>query len=236
MKKVKFVTIPKVKTPNQRKYLIAILATLLGIFITIAIRQNDEPGLLTSAREDELVLILDDLSKQKDLLEVELIKQKQTLDSLKNGSNDEAQAASQKRIDQLILLSGTAPVSGRGIQVLMTGDTYSINAFTILDTVQELRDAGAVAIEINGIRIINSTYFNDTVNGININLTGIRSPYKLLALGDPETMSTALKIPGGMSESISTTGGRVVITESSSIEVNSVASITTPQYAQEDKE
>lgn len=236
MKKVKFVTIPKVKTPKQRKYLIAILATLLGIFITIAIRQNDEPGLLTSAREDELVLILDDLSKQKDLLEVELIKQKQTLDSLKNGSNDEAQAASQKRIDQLILLSGTAPVSGRGIQVLMTGDTYSINAFTILDTVQELRDAGAVAIEINGIRIINSTYFNDTVNGININLTGIRSPYKLLALGDPETMSTALKIPGGMSESISTTGGRVVITESSSIEVNSVASITTPQYAQEDKE
>lgn len=235
MKKVKFVTIPKVKTPKQRKYLIAILATLLGIFITIAIRQNDEPGLLTSAREDELVLILDDLSKQKDLLEVELIKQKQTLDSLKNGSNDEAQAASQKRIDQLILLSGTAPVSGRGIQVLMTGDTYSINAFTILDTVQELRDAGAVAIEINGIRIINSTYFNDTVNGININLTGIRSPYKLLALGDPETMSTALKIPGGMSESISTTGGRVVITESSSIEVNSVASITTPQYAQEDK-
>lgn len=234
MKKVKFVTIPKVKTPKQRKYLIAILATLLGIFITIAIRQNDEPGLLTSAREDELVLILDDLSKQKDLLEVELIKQKQTLDSLKNGSNDEAQAASQKRIDQLILLSGTAPVSGRGIQVLMTGDTYSINAFTILDTVQELRDAGAVAIEINGIRIINSTYFNDTVNGININLTGIRSPYKLLALGDPETMSTALKIPGGMSESISTTGGRVVITESSSIEVNSVASITTPQYAQED--
>lgn len=235
MKKVKFVTIPKVKTPKQRKYLIAILSTLLGIFITIAIRQNDEPGLLTSAREDELVLILDDLSKQKDLLEVELIKQKQTLDSLKNGSNDEAQAASQKRIDQLILLSGTAPVSGRGIQVLMTGDTYSINAFTILDTVQELRDAGAVAIEINGIRIINSTYFNDTVNGININLTGIRSPYKLFALGDPETMSTALKIPGGMSESISTTGGRVVITESSSIEVNSVASITTPQYAQEDK-
>lgn len=235
MKKVKFVTIPKVKTPKQRKYLIAILATLLGIFITIAIRQNDEPGLLTSAREDELVLILDDLSKQKDLLEVELIKQKQTIDFLKNGSNDEAQAASQKRIDQLILLSGTAPVSGRGIQVLMTGDTYSINAFTILDTVQELRDAGAVAIEINGIRIINSTYFNDTVNGININLTGIRSPYKLLALGDPETMSTALKIPGGMSESISTTGGRVVITESSSIEVNSVASITTPQYAQEDK-
>lgn len=235
MKKVKFVTIPKVKTPKQRKYLIAILATLLGIFITIAIRQNDEPGLLTSAREDELVLILDDLSKQKDLLEVELIKQKQTLDSLKNGSNDEAQAASQKRIDQLILLSGTAPVSGRGIQVLMTGDTYSINAFTILDTVQELRDAGAVAIEINGIRIINSTYFNDTVNGININLTGIRSPYKLLALGDPETMSTALKIPGGMSESISTTGGRVVIIESSSIDVNSVASITTPQYAQEDK-
>lgn len=230
-KKIRVKTPKGLQTPQSRRYFAVILSILLGIFISIAIKQNDQPELLTSVREDELVLILDDLSKQKDALEIELLKQSQILDSLKSGSGDEARKAAQNRIDQLILLSGTAPVAGRGIQVLITGDVYSVNSFTILDTVQELRDAGAVAIEVNGVRVINSTYFTDTNEGISVNNTKIRSPYKLLALGDPETMSTALKIPGGMSENVTTSGGNVIITEFPELEITSSVPLTTPEYA-----
>ena len=230
-KKIRVKTPKGLQTPQSRRYFAVILSVLLGIFISIAIKQNDQPELLTSVREDELVLILDDLSKQKDALEIELLKQSQILDSLKSGSGDEARKAAQNRIDQLILLSGTAPVAGRGIQVLITGDVYSVNSFTILDTVQELRDAGAVAIEVNGVRVINSTYFTDTNEGISVNNAKIRSPYKLLALGDPETMSTALKIPGGMSENVTTSGGNVIITEFPELEITSSVPLTTPEYA-----
>jgi uncharacterized protein YlxW (UPF0749 family) len=230
-KKIRVKTPKGLQTPQSRRYFAVILSVLLGIFISIAIKQNDQPELLTSVREDELVLILDDLSKQKDALEIELLKQSQILDSLKSGSGDEARKAAQNRIDQLILLSGTAPVAGRGIQVLITGDVYSVNSFIILDTVQELRDAGAVAIEVNGVRVINSTYFTDTNEGISVNNTKIRSPYKLLALGDPETMSTALKIPGGMSENVTTSGGNVIITEFPELEITSSVPLTTPEYA-----
>ena len=230
-KKIQVKTLKGLQTPQSRRYFAVILSVLLGVFISIAIKQNDQPELLTSVREDELVLILDDLSKQKDALEIELLKQSQILDSLKSGSGDEARKAAQNRIDQLILLSGTAPVAGRGIQVLIKGDVYSVNSFTILDTVQELRDAGAVAIEVNGVRVINSTYFTDTNEGISVNNTKIRSPYKLLALGDPETMSTALKIPGGMSENVTTSGGNVIITEFPELEITSSVPLTTPEYA-----
>jgi uncharacterized protein YlxW (UPF0749 family) len=230
-KKIRVKTPKGLQTPQSRRYFAVILSVLLGIFISIAIKQNDQPELLTSVREDELVLILDDLSKQKDALEIELLKQSQILDSLKSGSGDEARKAAQNRIDQLILLSGTAPVAGRGIQVLITGDVYSVNSFTILDTVQELRDAGAVAIEVNGVRVINSSYFTDTNEGISVNNTKIRSPYKLLALGDPETMSTALKIPGGMSENVTTSGGNVIITEFPELEITSSVPLITPEYA-----
>lgn len=230
-KKLALKTPEKLKTPQGRRYLAISLTFLLGILITIAIKQNDQPELLSSAREGELVLILDDLTKQKDLLEDEVIRQNQVLESLKNGSNEDARKAAQDRIDQLILLSGTAPVSGRGIQVRITGDVYSVNSFTILDTVQELRDAGAVAIEINGVRVINSTYFNDTNSGISVNLTPIRSPYKILALGDPETLATALKIPGGMSESVTTSGGQVIINKFTSLDIQASVPLSTPQYA-----
>ena len=212
-KRIRVKTPNKLQTPQGRRYLIVGLTIILGIFLSLAIKQNDEPKLLSSAREDELVRILDDLSKQKDNLELELIKQSQILESLKSGSNEEAKKAAQNRIDQLILLSGTAPVTGRGIQVLITGDVYSVSAYTVLDSVQELRDAGAVAIEINGNRVINSTYFNDTSDGITINQAKIRSPYRINALGDPETLATALKIPGGLAEKVTTSGGQVVITQ-----------------------
>ncbi len=230
-KRIRVKTPNKLQTPQGRRYLIVGLTIILGIFLSLAIKQNDEPKLLSSAREDELVRILDDLSKQKDNLELELIKQSQVLDSLKSGSNEEAKKAAQNRIDQLILLSGTAPVTGRGIQVLITGDVYSVSAYTVLDSVQELRDAGTVAIEINGNRIINSTYFNDTSDGITINQAKIRSPYRINALGDPETLATALKIPGGLAEKVTTSGGQVVITQYATLVIESTVDLITPQYA-----
>jgi uncharacterized protein YlxW (UPF0749 family) len=230
-KRIRVKTPNKLQTPQGRRYLIVGLTIILGIFLSLAIKQNDEPKLLSSAREDELVRILDDLSKQKDNLELELIKQSQVLDSLKSGSNEEAKKAAQNRIDQLILLSGTAPVTGRGIQVLITGDVYSVSAYTVLDSVQELRDAGAVAIEINGNRIINSTYFNDTSDGITVNQAKIRSPYRISALGDPETLATALKIPGGLAEKVTTSGGQVVITQYATLVIESTVDLITPQYA-----
>ena len=230
-KRIRVKTPNKLQTPQGRRYLIVGLTIILGIFLSLAIKQNDEPKLLSSAREDELVRILDDLSKQKDNLELELIKQSQILESLKSGSNEEAKKAAQNRIDQLILLSGTAPVTGRGIQVLITGDVYSVSAFTVLDSVQELRDAGAVAIEINGNRVINSTYFNDTSDGITINQAKIRSPYRINALGDPETLATALKIPGGLAEKVTTSGGQVVITQYATLVIESTVDLITPQYA-----
>ena len=78
-KKLALKTPEKLKTPQGRRYLAISLTFLLGILITIAIKQNDQPELLTSAREGELVLILDDLTKQKDLLEDVLIKQNQVV-------------------------------------------------------------------------------------------------------------------------------------------------------------
>ena len=74
----------KLDKPKNRKYFAIFLTIFLGISITIAIRQNNEPEVLSSAREDELVLILDDLVNQTDQLERELNKQQQILDSLKN--------------------------------------------------------------------------------------------------------------------------------------------------------
>ena len=219
------------KKRNFQKYYLVFLTVFLGLLITWSIRQNDEPEVLTSAREDELVLILDDLVKQTDNLEQELVKQKQVLESLQNGSNEQAREAAQRRLDQLIVLSGSAPVSGSGLQIRITGDLYSVSAFTLLDMIQELRDAGAVAIEINGNRVVSNTYFLDAVDGIKISQKTIRSPYVVNVIGDPATLETALKIPGGIVETIQTADGVVVVNKSTNIDIDSIVTLEVPEYA-----
>jgi len=221
----------KTKRRNSQKYYLVFITIFFGLLITWSIRQNDEPEVLSSAREDELVLILDDLVKQTDNLEKELVKQRQVLESLKNGSSEEAKAVAQRRLDQLIVLSGSAPVSGPGIQIRITGDLYSVSAFTLLDTVQELRDAGALAIEINGNRVVSNTYFLDAPDGIKVSLKTVRSPYILNVIGDPATLETALKIPGGIVETIQTSDGAVVINRSTNVDIDSIVSLKNPEYA-----
>jgi uncharacterized protein YlxW (UPF0749 family) len=221
----------KKKKKNYQKYYLVILTIFLGLLITWSIRQNDQPEVLSSAREDELVLILDDLVKQTDSLEQELVKQRQVLESLQSGSSEQAREAAQKRLDQLIVLSGSAPVSGPGLQIRITGDLYSVSAFTLLDAIQELRDAGAVAIEINGNRVVSNTYFLDAPDGIKISQKTIRSPYVVNVIGDPATLETALRIPGGIVETIQTADGAVAINKSTNVDIDSVVTLEVPEYA-----
>jgi uncharacterized protein YlxW (UPF0749 family) len=176
-------------------------------------------------------LILDDLVKQTDSLEQELVKQRQVLESLQSGSSEQAREAAQKRLDQLIVLSGSAPVSGPGLQIRITGDLYSVSAFTLLDAIQELRDAGAVAIEINGNRVVSNTYFLDAPDGIKISQKTIRSPYVVNVIGDPATLETALRIPGGIVETIQTADGAVAINKSTNVDIDSVVTLEVPEYA-----
>ncbi len=221
----------KRKKKNNQKYYLVFLTIFLGLLITWSIRQNDQPEVLSSAREDELVLILDDLVKQTDSLEQELVKQRQVLESLQSGSSEQAREAAQRRLDQLIVLSGSAPVNGPGLQIRITGDLYSVSAFTLLDAIQELRDAGAVAIEINGNRVVSNTYFLDAPDGIKISQKTIRSPYVVNVIGDPATLETALRIPGGIVETIQTADGVVAINKSTNINIDSVVTLEVPEYA-----
>ncbi|MFJ1315997.1 DUF881 domain-containing protein, partial [Acinetobacter baumannii] len=76
---------------------------------------------------------------------------KGTRDDLRSGvdsSNVAADQASQ-RLSQLELLAGTVPAQGPGIRITISAPAGKVTANAMLDNIEELRDAGAEAIEIN---------------------------------------------------------------------------------------
>ena len=114
---------------------------------------------------------------------------------------------------------------------MISDPTRGVDAATLLDTIEELRDAGAEAIQINSVRVVASTYFVDRPTGVSVDGQALTSPYKITAIGDPRTIAAALRIPGGVVETIRGVGGDVTIDERNSVTVSVLHAPKTPQYA-----
>ena len=60
----------------------------------------------------------------------------------------------------------------------------------MLDTVQEMRDAFAEAMQFNGqVRVVAQTSFEDGPGGIYVDGTLLEPPYVLDVIGDPHTLA-----------------------------------------------
>lgn len=210
-----------------------LLASLLGFAIATQVAQTQAQG-LEDLRQDELVRILDDVTQNGNRLEDEIAELEETRDRLADseGNSPEAIAAAQERADTLGILAGTERATGSGISLMIEDEGGEVDAATLLDTVQELRDAGAEAMQVGDSRIIASTWFRDSEDGIVVDGRTLEAPYTFLVIGEPQTMSSAMEIPGGVSESVRSKGGEVTVHEFSTINVEALHSNSSPRYAQ----
>ena len=73
----------------------------------------------------------------------------------------------------------------------------------LLDIVQELRNAGAEVIQVGGVRVVASTFFDDEGTTVYADNAPVERPLTILAIGDSATLSAAMSIPGGVVDSVS---------------------------------
>ena len=213
--------------PNRPHLLIGVLFLVLGLLVTIAVLRpgTDEPW--RTARTEDLVQILDDLGARQDRLEAESSRLAGLERDLEAGSQAEAIAEAQRRLAALQVLAGTTPVRGPGVQLTIGDPEGTLEAPTILDAVQELRDAGAEAIQVGPSRVVVDTWFANEDGGVSVSGTRVVPPYRILAIGDPDTMLAALSIPGGLADSVRTRGASFDASQAQDI----LISVTVPESA-----
>jgi uncharacterized protein YlxW (UPF0749 family) len=216
------------------------LCALLGVSLAAQLRRNERNGALPGARQEDLVRILDDLDNREQRLRAEINElqdRRRSLSSAAEGSQT-VQEDLERRAQELGILAGTTPAEGQGLALTFRERTSPVTADLILDAVEELRGAGAEAMQISGrtgspVRIVASTAFLDVENGAllvgNRTLTG---PYTLLAIGEPETMRAALAIPGGVEDRVGDAGGTVLIDAPDRVSVSATLSPSTQRYAE----
>lgn len=218
---------------TKANFFAALLAILLGFGITTQIQQTNAGG-LENLRQDELVALLDNVNSQAARLEQEAGRLTTTRDELKSATGDTAALqAARDRLQLLGVLNGTLPATGPGITITIDDPGKVVQAANLLDTVQELRDAGAEAIQINNQRVIVSTWFGGSAD-ISLTVSGaqVSAPYVITAIGDPHTMATAMAIPGGVVESLRSSGASATVTSSQKVQVTALQAARAPDYAQ----
>ena len=213
---------------------IAVLFVLLGLGLALQVRSNAQFDGLSTARETDLVGILDDLTARNERLVAEQRDLQATRDALANGTNSSvtALAEARKRADTLGILAGTVPAQGPGLTIMVTDSQGKVDAASVLDAIEELRDAGAEALQIATVRVVASTSFLDGRAGtVVVDGVTLTAPYTILAIGDPRTMSAALRIPGGVVETLRGLGADAAVIETSTVTVTALRPASTPQYA-----
>lgn len=200
------------------------LCALLGFAFVAQIQQTEESG-LSQLSETELVRVLDDIDDRNARLESEASQLGRDEQELESGSNQREAARQQARdrVEALSILAGTVAVTGPGIVATIDGSDGVVTAANLVTFVQELRDAGAEAIDINGTRVVVDTYFTESEGGgLRVAGTDLSRPITITAIGEPDTMATAMRIPGGVADTIEQRGGTFTVETHESVDIDSV--------------
>lgn len=207
--------------------IVGLLFFLVGLSVVVQVQATDESG-LEGASEEELVRLLDESDRHVDELEEENRELDDTLEDLRAGREDEvaAQEAAAERLADLEILAGTAPATGRGVEIVISDPDGGLRAPTLLGVVQELRNAGAEVIQVGDVRVVASTSVTaGPEGGIVVDGVAVDTPLSVLAIGDPAVMEPALRIPGGAVDSVADDGGTLTVTTRQRIEIDAIAEI-----------
>lgn len=227
-------------TTSRRRasLLIAVLCLLLGFALAVQVRTTSSSG-LEAARQEDLVRILDDLSARQDRLREDIAGQEAVRERLTTGGDQAAAALDEARLrqEQLGILAGTLAAQGPGIELRVSDPDGAVGPEVILDAIQELRAAGAEAMQIGpsptgAVRIGVSTSFTGVAGELVVDGQDVAAPYLILAIGEPATLQTALNIPGGVVNTVNRAGGEATIEQRDLIQIDALRALPDPEYAQ----
>ncbi|SED12332.1 Uncharacterized conserved protein YlxW, UPF0749 family [Nocardioides exalbidus] len=219
--------------PSRRQGIVAVLLAVLGFGFVVQVQDTAANDTYAGLREGELIQVLDGLTGTAERARREVDRLEGRRDELSNENQARAAALdeAEQRVRTLNIIAGLVPVSGPGLRVTITESTSRVSVGSLLDTVQELRTAGAEAMEFNdSIRLGADSSFENAVGGIELDDQLLEPPYVLDVIGDIHNLRTALTFSSGPVETLETLDGASVTIEK--VEVTSVREAPRPEYAE----
>ena len=189
---------------------LAAVAFLLGLLVVVQLRtQTTSSGLETKSAQD-LTGIVGNLNTENDRLRAQVADLQTQLDELRSdhavGSSSVEQI--QAALAKIRAWSGLDPVAGQGVTITVSGD---IDATGVNDLLNELRNAGAEAVALEDVRVVARTTVSGVPGSLDIGGFLIHDPFRIRAIGRPETLVGSLTRAGGIIAQLAATDPAVTI-------------------------
>lgn len=217
---------------TRAQLLAGVLCAVLGFAVVVQVRQAGDSD-LADLRTDDLVRLLDETSTRADQLQREASDLQSQRDRLESGSSSRQAALDAARRNAAMqgILSGRLPAEGPGVRISLQDPNGTVRPVTMLNMLEELRNAGAEAMQLNGQRITASSAFTGATGAIQLDGTTLTAPYVWLVIGDPDTISTALEIPGGALAYVRNDGGSGDVATVQHVVVDALRDVPDPRFA-----
>ena len=219
-------------------WLIALVCVLIGFMVAVQFRTaQDAKGSLSQQRIEEISDRLLQTEHERDELSEELHKMQTAAASTDN----------QQDKDLLRYRAALVPLEGEGVIVRMDDSTkpakagenpnlYVIHDDDLLRVVNELRAAGAEAIAINGQRLTGTSEIRCAGPTLSVNNVRSYAPFEIRAIGDKKSLENALRMRGGVAETLGVWGIQLDIKASNDVYIPPYRGSIRQSYARETAE
>ena len=216
----------------QGKVLIAIVFMVLGFMLSVQYKVTVQQRTIRMDR-------VEDLSERLKAMETENKHLLQEINELRKKGADRAKDHGQERLQ---LLAGTTAVEGAGIEVVLDDSAipkkanenpnlYIIHDEDLLRVLNELRAAGAEAISLNDQRIVAMSEVRCAGPTVSVNNIRSAPPYVIKAIGAPKTLTSALRLRGGVVETFEFWGIQVKIKSQAKVQIPALKAPRNFEYA-----
>lgn len=217
--------------------LTVLLMVLLGFGLVVQARDNDTGDALDAARPADLLVVLDNVARREASLRAEIAELEDTLTALDRSDGDVvALAEARETLESLSIQVGRVAATGPGVVVTVSDPRTAVGPEVLLDLLQELRAAGAEAIEIDGngaepVRVGVDSWIAGRAGGVIVDGREMSSPYVFTAIGEATTLADALDIPGGVVDTVARSGGVCEVVRSELVDISALRDQRSRQYS-----
>ncbi len=175
---------------------LTIVCLLLGVALVVQFRtQGNIVKAILSDSSTEQATMLNSLVESNAALRKEI----ETLDSqlaqYYAGDSEGSIPSLVKDLNRIKVINGLIEVSGPGVELTLGGP---LAPEELQDVINELRNAGAEAIVLNGQRVVVNSVVASDKGAVSLDGTPLVPPYQFVAIGDPDTLSRAVDRKGGL--------------------------------------
>ncbi|MFA6521003.1 MAG: DUF881 domain-containing protein [Candidatus Gracilibacteria bacterium] len=190
------------------KKALVITAVVVGIFLALQVRSFKKVESLLQRSDSKGVLYeLNTIRVANSELKEEIASQEK---QLQEAQSKMASQTIEEELKRLNLASGESPIHGEGIEIKVSN---IIQAFWVLDLIAQLVSAGAEAVALNDVRLVESTAGLREIGttGFVMDKNLLKAPLKISVIGPMAELKRSVSPAGGILDRIKNNHQGIVV-------------------------